>query len=104
MGYNQDEEIPVTGIVDPRQLGEPVQFTKDEEEQSTLRRVYVILREKMADIDKWHAFERKTDSELSIKQQIKARQIAFEIVAPAFEAVEQALATVDEKFRQRNNK
>jgi hypothetical protein len=39
-----------------------------------------------------------------LKQQIKAHQIAADMLTPAFEAVQTALATVDEKFRRRNNK
>lgn len=100
---NPDEDVPVTGMVNPYDLKEKDEFTVDEQEESTLRQVYKILSGGLADLDKWHAFD-LTESELKLKQQIKAHAIAASLLAPAVEAVAQALATVDEKFRRRNNK
>lgn len=98
-----DEDVPVRSFFDPTELAEDTRFTKDEEDESTLRRVYKLLKQGHDNIDKWHAFD-LTETELKLKQQIKAHQIADSIIAPALELVEQALATVDEKFRQRNKK
>lgn len=100
---NQDEEVPVRGIVNFNALKEDTKPSKDESEESTLRQVYLLLRDKLVEIDMWHAFERKTDSEMTLKQQIKARQVAFEIVNPAFEAVRDALMRVDKAFVERNS-
>lgn len=98
-----DEEVPYRTAFDIQTPTPAAKFTRDEADQSTLIRVLQILREGVADLDKWHAFD-LTESELKLKQQIKAHQIAMSILAPTVEAVEQALAMVDEAFKQRNNK
>jgi hypothetical protein len=100
---NNDEEVPYRSPFNLSQVTEDTKFSKDEEEESTLRRVFKLLDSAMADLDKWHAFD-IAESELKIKQQIKAHAIAAAIIAPCLEEVRQALATVDEKFRRRNQK
>lgn len=97
-----NEEIPVRGFTDYSALKEDDGYSQDEEEQSTLRRVHKILKDAVTDLDKFHAFD-LVETELKLKQQIKAHQLAAGILAPTLEAVEQALATVDEKYRKRNN-
>jgi hypothetical protein len=105
---NQDEEIPYLNrsAFDLAQVTEDTGYSKDEEEQSTLRRVRKILSEGLRGIDAWHAFSdgHRALSELKLKQDIHAHQLASDILTPALEAVDSALAIVDEKFRQRNNK
>lgn len=106
MSYiDPDENVPVRSYFDPSSLAEDTSFSKDEDEQSTLRRVYKLLKDASDDIDKWHAFAdgHRLLSDLKLKQDIHAHQLAASIIEPALEAVAQALATVDEKFRQRNN-
>ena len=103
MAYNENEEVPYrNSAADLKALVDDTTFSKDEEDQGTLRNVYKILKDGVDDLDKWHAFD-LTESELRLKQQIKAHQVAASILQPSLEAVEQALAMVDEKFRRRNN-
>lgn len=104
MIQNTDEDVPVRSIVDFGALQEDKTPSQDEVEESTLRQIFLLLKDKLTEIDMWHAFERKTDSELTLKQQIKAREIAFGIVNPAFEAVRDALMRVDREFVERNLK
>lgn len=98
-----DEEVPYRAPFNLNSVKEDLKFSKDEEEQSTLRRVFTLLKDALADLDKWHAFD-LTESELKLKQQIKAHQMAADSIGPAYEEVRQALATIDEKFKQRNQK
>lgn len=99
-----DEDVPVRGFFNPKDLAEDTTYTTDEVQESSLRRVYLILKQGSNDLDKWHAFAdgHRHLSELKLKQDIHAHELAANIIAPALELVEQALATVDEKFRQRN--
>lgn len=78
--------------------------SRDEADYSTLKAVYKDLKQCIDDIDKWHAFELEGSldgNNLSINQQILAHKKAFEIVQPAFEAVERALLEVDQQFIER---
>lgn len=101
-----DENVPVRSAFDPNELAEDDKFSDDEAQESTLRRVYKILKSGMDNIDKWHAFAdgHRQLSELKLKQDIHAHELAANIVGPALEEIVQALATVDEKFRRRNMK
>lgn len=99
---NQDEEVPYRSPFDLNEVKEDEGFSTDESEQSTLRRVYKLLKESNSRLDQWHAFD-LTCGEMTLKQQVKAHQLAADIIAPALEEVRQALATIDEKFKQRNN-
>lgn len=103
MIQNTDEDVPVRNYVPFGDLKEDTKPSQDENEESTLRKVYLMLKENLDEIDKWHAFERKTDSELTLKQQIKAREVAFGMVNPAFELVRDALIRVDKAFVERNS-
>lgn len=103
MSNTNDEEIPYRSTADLGSLVEDEKFTQDEDEQSTLRRVHKILADGVAQLDKWHAFD-LTETELKLKQQIKAHQLAAGLLEPTLDAVTQALATIDENFRKRNNK
>lgn len=103
MAINPDEQVPVRSFFDPRELAEDTKYTKDEEQQTTLQSVYKILKDGVVGLDKWSAFD-LTESELKLKQQIKAHKIAADILTPALEAVEQALIRVDDNFRRRNSK
>jgi hypothetical protein len=98
---NQDEEVPVRGFTDYAALADHGEYSKDEEEQSTLRIVHKLFKDALNSLDSYHVFD-LTETELKLKQQIKAHRLAADILAPLLEALEQALATVDEKFRMRN--
>lgn len=86
-------------------------FTEPETQQDaanydTLKSVYKDLKAQMENIDKWHAFDLKGDlTGMSVEQQILAHQVAYDMVAPAFEAVQTALETIDREFieRQKGN-
>ena len=97
-----DEDIPYRSAI-PETVVADTKFSKDEEQEPTLRRVYKLLKDGVDDLGRWNAFD-LTETELKLKQQIKAHQIAASILEPALDAVTQALATVDENFRQRNQK
>lgn len=79
-------------------------FTKDEEDASTLRRIYNMFSEKLNELDQFHLFtkEARALSDLKLKQQIEAHQLAYDILAPLHETMKQALTVVDERFRERN--
>lgn len=98
---NTDEDVPVRGYTDYAGLREDKHVTKDEEQVGTLRQVHVILRDKARELDSWRAFN-CTDTDLKLKQHIHAHKMAYDIVSPCLDLVEQALALVDEQFRQRN--
>jgi len=100
---NVDEEVPYFSITDTKDITERVGPTKDEEQQSTLRQVYAILKEGVANLRSFDAFD-LTGTELAVKQQIKAHKMAADIVEPALDLVEQALKTVDQNFRERMEK
>lgn len=77
------------------------QFTQDDADQSTLISVLKDLQAAMDNIDKWHAFDLKgNETSLTVEQQIIAHQRAYEMVAPAYEAVKAAVALTDSKFRE----
>jgi hypothetical protein len=98
-----DENVPYRSPVPIEVTSTANRFTKDEEEQSTLRQVQRTLRESLDRLDKWHAFD-LTESELKLKQQIKAHAIAASILSPAVESVERALEKIDEAFKLRNQR
>lgn len=107
MSYiDPEENVPVRSFFDLGEVTEDTKFSEDEAQESALRRVYKILKSGMDDIDKWHAFAdgHRQLSELKLKQDIHAHEMAAAVIAPALEEVVQALATVDEKFRKRNNR
>lgn len=98
-----DEQVPVRGFTDYSELAEDKAFSKDEEQEGALRRVQALLRSEAKKLHEFNAFD-ITESDLKIKQQIKVHKMVADIIEPVLEMVEQALSTVDENFRQRNNK
>jgi hypothetical protein len=101
MSNHDDEEVPYRSPFDLNEVTEDKTFSEDEAQEPTLRRVYKILKGGLEELDKWHAFD-LVETEMKLKQQIKAHALAASILAPAVEEVRQALATIDEKFKQRN--
>jgi hypothetical protein len=103
---NPDEEVPVRSFTDYSDIKEDVKFSKDEEQESTLRQVFVLLQEGMSSLATWDAFtaNHRKESDLKLKQDIHAHEMAYDILAPAYDLVKQALITVDQRFRERNNK
>lgn len=74
--------------------------TRDEENYDTLRQVYLILQVGLDELDKWHAFDLK-EKEIEIKAQIKAHQLAYDLIAPLFESIQQAMEVVNQKYKER---
>jgi hypothetical protein len=100
--YNMDnEEIPYRTAIPSQTPPATSSYSKDEEQQSTLVIVYKLLQESLDNLDKWSAFD-LTESELKLKQQIKAHQLAYGIVSPLAQSVRDALSLVDDKYKQRN--
>lgn len=76
--------------------------SQDQQEFSTLEAVYLDAKAELDKIDAWHAFELDEKlAGLTIKQQILAHKIAYDILAPLVETMRDALATVNEKYRER---
>jgi hypothetical protein len=105
---SQDEEVPTRspfGVLSEVTASANT-YTKDEEDESTLRRVYKLFTEALAGLDQFHAFdaEHRKLSELKLKQDVHAHELAYAILSPLHETLGQTLAVVDEKFRERNNK
>lgn len=75
--------------------------TIDEQNYDTLALAYKQLKTSVEELDGWHAFDLTEKDGLTIKQQIKAHQLAFEILAPVLSALETAVATVDNKYKER---
>jgi 3-phosphoglycerate kinase len=103
---NPDEEVPVRSFTDYADIKEDTKFSKDEEQESTLRQVFALLQDGMTGLATWDAFSaaHRKDSDLKLKQDIHAHELAYDILAPAYDLVKQALITVDQRFRERNNK
>lgn len=95
-----DEEIPYRSDV-PASIMASDATTHDEDQYDTLKSVYVALKASVDDLDKWHAFDLKEEDGLDIKQQIVAHRLASDILTPLLDSVESALATVDDKYRNR---
>lgn len=78
------------------------QTSRDEQEFSTLEAAYLDLKRDLDTIDHWSAFDldEKTAG-LTIKQQVKAHRLAYEILAPIEEMLRTALANVNEKYREK---
>ncbi len=95
------EDIPYrTAFTEPDTVR--VQTTsKDEDNYDTLKSVYKVLNDSLLALDKWSAFDLREQDGLSLKQQIKAHQLAYDILAPLVGAVESAVALVDDKYKER---
>lgn len=79
---------------------EQTSFSKDEQEFSTLETIYKIMRDELAELKGWQKID-LTETELKVKQQIKAHQIAVDLLEPLVESMLQALGTVNEKYREK---
>lgn len=76
--------------------------TQDQQDFSTLEAAYLDVKAELDRIDHWSAFELDEKAAgLTIKQQIKAHQLAYDILAPIEEMMRNALATVNEKYREK---
>jgi len=95
----RDEEVPYRATMSSLpQVATP--DVVDEQEISALRRALVDLKLGMDGLSEWDAFD-LTESELKIKQQIKAHQLAYHIVAPVYEAIKSTVETIDAKYRSK---
>lgn len=74
--------------------------SRDEQDYSTLKEVQSILASALFEIDKWSAFD-TDEKELKIKQQIVAHRMAYQTISEAAQAVNSAIATVDQNFKDR---
>lgn len=72
----------------------------DEEQYDTLRQVYLLMKKGLDDLDKWAAFD-LTETELKLKQQIKAHQLAYDLIAPLFESIQTAMINVNAKYKEK---
>jgi hypothetical protein len=70
----------------------------DEREFSTLKQAHRLLQEGIAQLHSFDAFD-LTESELKIKQQIKAHQIAADTLQPIADSVRDAIITIDSKYK-----
>lgn len=70
----------------------------DEREFSTLKQAHRLLQEGLALLHHFNAFD-LTESELKVKQQIKAHQLAEGIIQPIADMVRDAILTIDSKYK-----
>lgn len=92
-----DETIPYRSGVGA--LPTPVETsTEDEREFSTLKQAHKLLVEGLKQLRDFDAFD-LTESELKIKQQIKAHQIAAGIIEPIEGMVRDAIIRIDNKYK-----
>ena len=91
MLYGRQPEVHLPAVDKPSNA--------DSDEYSTLIVVRDELRSSMDGIDKWHAFDTVGDA-LTIKQQIVAHQLAYNIVAPLLDAIQSAIDGVDRKYNR----
>lgn len=100
MGFGDDGLQYRTPGIAPRSAFTDPTTSEDAANYDTLKSVYKDLKAAMENIDKWHAFDLAETGGIAIKQQILAHQVAYDMVLPAFEAVQTALETVDREFIQ----
>lgn len=77
-------------------------YSKDDADNGTLIAVHRDLVLERDHLDKWSAFSLDKDNVLTVEQQIAVNAKVFEILQPAIDAIESALALTDEKFRNRS--
>ena len=106
MAQREQDDLPYRSPVTPVAKGAKV-WGKDEENQDTLR---MVLREFEKGMDglykNFNTFEITKDKSSKeaadiLMRQILAKQEAFDILMPLFEAVKSAIERVDNKFKQR---
>lgn len=78
---------------------EDAQTTSDEDQFSTLEYAYKDARRELDKLKTWQGIDLKA-SELTVKQQVFARDLAVELLEPIVEAMREALATVNEKYKE----
>lgn len=100
---NPDEEVPVRSFTDYGQMTEDDKFSIDEGQQSTLVRVHDLLQDKIKEIKSFDLFD-LVETELKLKQQIKVHRMVYDILEPLRETIAQTIESIDDKFKQRNNK
>lgn len=71
---------------------------QDEREFSTLKQAHKLLAEGIEQLHSFDAFD-LTESELKIKQQIKAHQIAADTLQPIADMVRDAIIKIDSKYK-----
>jgi hypothetical protein len=71
----------------------------DTDNFDTLRAVRDELTTALAELDGWHAFDLAERDGLTIKQQIKAHQLAYAMMAPLLDSINSALDQVNRKYR-----
>lgn len=102
-----DNQLPYRTPVTPAAATTP--FTKDEQEYDTLQIVRKIFGEAIDGLYKeFNAFDvlsDGTDQEVRDKmmRQIAGNQIAYDILSPLKERMDNAIIKVDENYKQRNN-
>lgn len=80
----------------------------NEEDYSTAVAVRDILKEALTGLFKdFNAFdilkdEGREKAADNLLRQVEAKQMAFDILSPTFEAIDNAVKAVDEKWKQRN--
>ena len=95
-----DEDIPYRSAIRDQPETTSQVSSVDERNFDTLKTVRRLLSGAVDGLDKWHAFDLE-DKEMNLKNQIKARQLAYDILTPLVEAIDSALLAVDDKYRQR---
>ena len=71
----------------------------DEADITTIKMVRRDIVSAMDDLDKWHAFDLKEEEGLDIKGQIKAHQLAYEILSNALATIDNTIEQVSTKYR-----
>ncbi len=103
-----DNSLPYRSPVTPAAADIP--YTQDEQDYNTLKFVQNILAETIDGLYKeFNAFDvlsDGTDTEKRDKmmRQIAGNQIAYDILSPVKERIDNAITTADSNFNQRNRK
>ena len=97
---NSDEDVPYRSHV-PDGITSDDSPTVDEDNFDTLKAVYISFQEAIAALDKWHAFDLEEKDELSLKQQIVAHRLAYDIIAPLYSELRNTVSSINAKYRDR---
>lgn len=76
------------------------QTTFDEDQYSTLEYAYKDARRELDKLKTWQGINLKS-SELTVKQQVFARDLAVQLLEPIVEVMREALAVVNEKYKEK---
>lgn len=80
--------------------------TKDEEQYSTLKSIHIVLKDAVAALYlDFNAFKvtsgvPKTTALYELQRQIDGKQLAYDILAPALQAVESSIQSIDSKYKE----